>query len=193
MLKGITTTLMAVLLAAAAVAAQTTTQSPAPAPTQSPATSQPATPSPNPSSASAAAGSITLVGCLMKEDEVPGRRSNVAERAGVLEDYILTDAQTASETGSGSSTAGATGTSGSASATSNISKMYKVEGIPDERLKSLVGKRVAVSGSVDADDRREVAPTGTSGAATPTTPDDDMPEFEATSIREVPGSCTAAR
>jgi hypothetical protein len=192
MLKGTTTTLMALLLAAAAVAAQATTQTPAPAPSQTPSTSQPATPSPNPSSATA--GSITLVGCLMREDDVPGRRSNVAERAGVLEDYILTEAQTASETASSSGTAGATGTSGSASATSNISKMYKVEGIPDEKLKSLVGKRVAVSGSVDADDRREAAPTATAGAATPTTPDDDMPEFEATSIREVPGgSCAAVR
>jgi hypothetical protein len=195
MLKDTVSTSIAVLLAAAVAIAQTPSSPQSSSPSQQPstssqqpATSQPATPSP-----SAAAASITLVGCLVREDQVPGRQPNIAERAGVLEDYILTDAQTASETGSASGTAGATGTSGSASATSNISKMYKVEGIPDERLKSLVGKRVAVSGKVDADDRREAAPTGTAGAATPRTADDDMPEFEATSIREVPGSCPAPR
>ena len=38
----------------------------------------------------------TLVGCLYREDQVPERKPNIAERAGILEDYILADAKTSS-------------------------------------------------------------------------------------------------
>jgi hypothetical protein len=145
---------------------------------------------------SAQPASIVLSGCLKREEQVPGRQPNIVERQGVMEDYILTNASRAA---SGSS--GAVGTSGAAGTTSgapaNISTQYKVEGIPDERLSQLVGKRVEVTGRVDADDARE-APAGTSGAAgaaRPATPaaGADMPEFEAVSIREVAGSCDEAR
>jgi hypothetical protein len=172
----------------------------APAPSQSQQPTQPQTqsgttaPTPQTGTASRASGaSMTLVGCLQNEDAVPGRRSNVAERAGVLEDYILTEAKPASDSSATAGTAGTSGSSASSASAGNISASYKIEGIPDERLKSLVGKRVEVMGRVDADDAREVAPTGTAGAATPRTPDDDMPEFEATSIREVAGSCSSAK
>jgi hypothetical protein len=155
--------------------------------------------------------SVTLVGCLQKEENVQGRQPNIAERAGILEDYILTSAQMASSAGSTPGASGATGTSGTAGATAgtsgstaaagtaagasaNISSKYKLEGIADEKLSSLVGKRVEVSGRIDADDAREVAGSGAAGtsgsaAATPRDADDDMPEFEAVSIREVPGTC----
>ena len=33
----------------------------------------------------------TLTGCLYREEQIPGRKPNVAEKAGVLEDYILAD------------------------------------------------------------------------------------------------------
>ena len=36
------------------------------------------------------ARAVTVEGCLMREADVPGRRPNIAERAGVGEDYILT-------------------------------------------------------------------------------------------------------
>jgi hypothetical protein len=130
-------------------------------------------------------GTVTLVGCLVREQDIPGRKPNVAERAGVLEDYILTSASRAP---GGAGTPGATGTSGS----SNISTMYKVEGIADDKLKDLLGKRVEVTGREDADDKREVSPSAAPGAATPATPDADMPEFEASAIREVPGTCPSA-
>jgi hypothetical protein len=69
--------------------------------------------------------------------------------------------------------------------------MYKVEGPSDEKLKALVGKRVEVTGRID--------PEGGPGAK-PGTPRPDkglgpdqinLPEFEATSIREVSGTCPA--
>ena len=34
----------------------------------------------------------TLAGCLYREDSIAGRKPNVAEKAGVIEDYILFDA-----------------------------------------------------------------------------------------------------
>jgi hypothetical protein len=177
------------------VAAQTQAPAPQQQPGQQPTTQQPDRAQPpaaprqpagqEPSTAQKPA-TITLAGCLLREQDVPGRKPNPAERAGVLEDYILTEAKAAA---SGSPSAPApTGTTGSASA--SISSMYKVEGIADEKLKAMVGKRVEVTGRVDADDKRETKPSsGAAGSATPRSSDADMPEFEATSIRELPGNC----
>lgn len=127
-----------------------------------------------------------MTGCLYRENQIPGRTPNVAERAGVLEDYILADASMASGAARPGATAGATGTSGTSPSAGN---MYKVESIPDDRLKTLVGKRVQVMGRID--------PQGGSAAGGPTadkspSPDQiNLPEFEATSISEVSGTCPA--
>src|SRR5215208_6026423 len=63
----------------------------------------------------------TLAGCLYREDQVPGRKPNVVERAGILEDYILADASVAN-TAKPETTPRATGTSGTMPASGN---MYK--------------------------------------------------------------------
>ena len=114
-----------------------------------------------------------------------GRTPNVVERAGVLEDYILADATMPPATRPGTPP-GAVGTSGAVPSTGN---MYKVENIPDERLKALVGKRVEVSGRIDPED------AGLGGASTrdrgPGPDQVNLPEFEASSIREVGGTCPA--
>lgn len=155
------------------------------------ALAQPQPPPPAPTRPPAASGqkpTTTLSGCLYREDQIPGRKPNVAERAGVLEDYILADASVAGAQPKPGSTPGATGTTGTAPASGN---MYKVEGLPDEKLKALVGKRVEVTGRID--------PEGGPGA-TPGTPRPDrapgpdqinLPEFEAASIREISGMCPA--
>jgi hypothetical protein len=130
----------------------------------------------------------TLVGCLYREDQVPGRKPNVAERAGVLEDYILAGASTAGTQTKPGATTGATGTTGTKPTSGN---MYKVEGPSDERLKALVGKRVEVTGRIDP----EGSPGAKPGAPQPDRglgPDQiNLPEFEASSIREVSGTCPA--
>ena len=171
---------LAPVLTAALAAAQ--------APQGAPQPQQPPRPSPEMPPPPARAPQITLVGCLYREDQVPERKPNVAERAGVLEDYILADATMLSGEAQPGATAGATGTAGMAPASGN---MYKVEGPSDERLKVLVGKKVEVLGRVD--------PEGGPGA-TPGKPRADrgagpdainLPEFEATSIREIAGTCPA--
>jgi hypothetical protein len=44
----------------------------------------------------AAKPATTITGCVYNEKDVPGRAPNVAERAGVLEDYILAERCTSS-------------------------------------------------------------------------------------------------
>ena len=130
--------------------------------------------------------STTLTGCVYREKDVPGRAPNVAERAGVLEDYILADVKPAS----GSE---AVGTSGTTATSGKAHSMYKLELIADEKLKAAVGKRVEVTGRIDAE-----AGDKTASPSTPSQTDKaigldtiDLPEFEVTSLREVPGTCPA--
>ena len=163
-------------LAAFLTAAFAAAQAPPQTPSQTTTTVQPTT---------------TLTGCLYREDQVPGRKPNIAERAGVLEDYILADATVASAQQQPRPTgAPATGTSGTQPSTGT---MYKVENIPDERLKALVGKRVEVAGRIDPEGRGVL---GVGGGVKPDRglgPDAiGLPEFEASSIREVSGKCPAA-
>jgi hypothetical protein len=134
---------------------------------------------------------VTLIGCVYKEQDVAGRTPNVAERAGVLEDYILAQVEEKSASASG---AAAVGTSGS---TGRGSKMYKLELIADDRLQAMVGKRVEVTGKIDAE-AGDTAGRATGTAGTAGQPDRsagpdrvELPEFEVSSIKEVEGTCPA--
>jgi hypothetical protein len=153
---------------------------------QQPQSQQPQSPS---NMQSKTASPVTLSGCVYREQDVPGRAPNVAERAGVLEDYILAEVTPSQPQGTPStSTPGAAGTSGTVKA----GTMYKLELIADEKLRAVVGKRVEVTGRIDAEAGDKTAPA-------PTTPTDraigrdrvDLPEFEVTSIKEVTGTCPA--
>jgi hypothetical protein len=179
---------LAASFAGAAVSAQS------PTPTQQP----PATERPEATEAQdaqtpqrpAMGATTTLSGCVYKEEDVAGREPNVAEGAGVLEDYILAEVKPSSESPSTSSTPGAVGTSGAAG------RMYKLEQIADERLKSFVGKRVEVVGRIDAEagdaaaNRAEGAAVGRGDASAG--PDElNLAEFEVSEIRGVAGDCPA--
>jgi hypothetical protein len=136
------------------------------------------------------AATTTIQGCVYNEKDVPGRSPNIAEKAGILEDYILV------ASAAPGATAGTTGTTppATAGATGSMAmKAFKLEHADDDKLKTLVGKRVEVTGRVDAEAGDKTA--GTAGA--PATdrnmgPDQiELPEFEVTSIREVAGTCPA--
>ena len=135
--------------------------------------------------------STTLTGCVYREQDVPGRAPNVAERAGVLEDYILADVMPNPQ---GTSPTGTSGTAG-ASGAEKARVMYKLEKIADEQLRAMVGKRVEVTGRIDA----EAGDKPLTSATPPTTQTDraigrdrvDLPEFEVASIRETTGACPA--
>jgi hypothetical protein len=134
--------------------------------------------------------STTLIGCVYEEKDVPGRAPNIAERAGVMEDYILAElspAEAAKPTGTA-------GTAGAATATTY--SMYKLERAADSELKAMVGKRVEVTGRIDAEAKDA---TGQPPQSAQTNRTDrvvghdriDLPEFEVTSMRAVSGSCPA--
>jgi hypothetical protein len=137
---------------------------------------------------SAQTASTTITGCVYQEKDVPGRAPNLAERAGLLEDYILAELTPAEA-------ARPTGTSGSAGNPSTYS-MYKLEKASDSELKALVGKRVEVTGRVDAE-AGDAA--GQPSASVQTNKTDriighdriDLPELEVSSIRPVAGNCPA--
>jgi hypothetical protein len=117
---------------------------------------------------------------------VPGRAPNVAERAGVLEDYILAEVRPASAP----SAPGTAGTSGTKAAS-----MDKLELIADEKLRALVGKRVEVTGRIDAEPG-DAKPPATAPPASQTDKaigrdKIDLPEFEVTDIKEIAGTCPA--
>jgi hypothetical protein len=162
------------------VAAQTPQTPP---PQNPPAQAQPPASTPQPQA------TTTLQGCVYKEADVPGRTPNVAEKAGMMEDYILVASPASGTAG----TSGTTPPSATAPA-SAPGKAYKLEQIADEKLKAVVGKRVEVTGRVDAEGGDRA--TGTAGA--PPTADKsvgpdkiNLPEFEVTSLREVEGTCPA--
>ena len=156
---------------------------------QSTGSQTPQTQTPQTSASQQSMATTTLKGCVYKEEAIPGRTPNVAEKAGVMEDYILVVSDQAATSAPGTATP--TGTSGAASA----HKAFKLEKIADERLSAMVGKMVEVTGKTDADnDTAKNRATGTGG----TTPDRslgpdkiELPEFEVTNIKEIEGTCPA--
>ena len=179
---------------AAAVMAMTISgvaaQTPPPTPPQNPPQQTPPQ-TQAPTGSMQTATTTTVTGCVYKERDIPGRTPNVAEKAGVLEDYILvasTDTSSATAGTSGTTPPATAGTTGSAALKH---KAFKLEKIADEKLAAMVGKRVEVMGKVDAE-ASDTKPAGTPAADRSMGPDKlELPEFEVTSIREVEGACPA--
>lgn len=176
---GFGSALAGMMLMAAGAAAQTPQPSTPQSPPQNPPTRQ--TPTPQ-SQRTDQAQAITIEGCLVREADVPGREPNIAERAGIGEDYILTNTRMIK----GTAPAGRTATTQRAGdqpvGTSGTSTgMYEIDGIDDEQLKPHVGRRVQIDGTFDdLDEARE---------ATDRDDNDDLPEIEASAIRPASGSC----
>jgi hypothetical protein len=174
MLAMVAAVMLSVGAAAQSSTGATTTQTPSgTTPTQTPG-AQAQKPAPTPT-----AGAVTLEGCLVQEKDVPGRSPNIVEKAGIMEDYILTDSKVVS--GSAPSSPGATGTSGAAATgTSGATARYHVKGLSDDRLKPMLGRRVQVEGRLQDLDK-------------PTPGSTDLPDIQATTIRQVSGECPASK
>ena len=133
---------------------------------------------------------VTVEGCLVREQAVPGREPNVAERAGVMEDYILTSVKfvKGSPHASAAGTRGATGATGTAAGeTAGTSGMAKadtkleIRGIDDEQLQQFVGQRVQIEGKLDPSDFAERAHEKSSASGEKS---GDLPELHGTVIRK---------
>jgi hypothetical protein len=113
-------------------------------------------------SARAQAGqTITITGCLKEEKDVPGLKPNVAERAGVSEDYILTNVKMAASSK----------VSGIALAT-----RYEVEGPSNDELKKHINHQVELTGTIT-----QPTPAG----------NDETADFKATAVKMVAATCAA--
>jgi len=118
----------------------------------------------------------------MREQDVPGRKPNVAERAGVMEDYILTNAKVVKGTAPKSSASATEKEAGQPTGTSGVASapMYDVKGIDGDRLKEFAGKRVQIDGTFADLDKNS------SAAAT-----EDLVDIRGTTIRAASGECPA--
>lgn len=140
----------------ATVSAQTPTQAPPPTSLSTPAASQ------APAGQPTTPATLSIVGCLKDEKDVPGLKPNVAERAGITEDYILTEVKAAP----------ASAVSGLA-----LGTMYEIEGIAEAELKKHLGHQVEISGRItDAGGTRDRK---------------DVPDFNATSLKMIAATCPA--
>jgi hypothetical protein len=142
---------------------------------QAPAPGQPTTPAATADQAKA----VTVEGCLKREADVPGGQPNVAERAGIGEDYLLTSAKVVKgnppEAAAGRSADQPTGTSGARTT------MFKLQGLDDARLKDHVGHRVQIDGRFE---NVEAARSGSAGGK--------LVGLRATEIRHISATCEAA-
>jgi len=198
----------AAICATAMLSAQTPATGAAP---QIPPAVQSARPSPQSTTTDRAAESpVTLTGCLVREQNVPGLPPNDADHAGRMDDYILTEASSSSPEAAkpGSSAPGAVGTSGTAStATAHNGAMFKIQGLSEMQMKPLAGKRVEVVGLMTANAQSsktaEAAKTPAVGSGSQTQTGTEAnagrgeektawSNFAASSIRELPGSCAMA-
>jgi hypothetical protein len=192
-------------------AEQPRTQQPAPqSPTPQTQTDQQRATAGTQSASNAAERILTLTGCLQAEKDVPGRRESVTERAGMGEDYILTNVKM----GQGAATSGI-----------GLGSMYQLKGgsVKESELKNHLGHQVEVTGSIEnmSDIRGGMAgrstgstsgtggttagstsgttagsTTGTEGrgartGATTAEGNSNLPNFEATSIKMIAATCPA--
>ena len=159
-----TGTLTALTIAGAITLNAQTPQAPSPSPQAPPQVQQPMRDAARTGTADQA---ITITGCLKAEKDVAGLKPNVAEKAGVTDDYVLTNVKIAA---------------GSAVSGIGVGPMYEVEGISEADLKKHVGHQVELMGSIAA-----TAATAAGAAVT------DAPDFNATSLKMVAATCPAVQ
>jgi hypothetical protein len=166
---GVLTMRAKLMTVAFAAAAAMTLNAQTPQPQSAPTPQTPPRPSPTvPQDAAKAAQAatnqtITITGCLKDEKDVPGLKPNAAERAGVMNDYVLTDVKM-----SPSSSVSGIG----------VAARYEIEGIAEAELKKHVNHQVELTGQAVQ------AATGAAASA------DDAPDFKATAIKMVSATCT---
>jgi len=118
--------------------------------------------------------SVTIEGCLQPEEKIPDRKPSALDKAGILEDYILTSTKVVKGS-----------TPQSDAATRTDSTRYRVIGIKDDELKKHLGKRVQVDGEMAG------LEGGTMIAKDPVGMGENLPQLKAKTIRDVAGTCTA--
>lgn len=130
--------------------------------------SQSRQPAPDRPRAATDAAPATVEGCLHREADVPGRKPDLVERAGIAEDYILTETRVVKGGTAASNDATARGT------------LYDVQGLSADQLKSNLNKRVQIDGTLARQDRASRTAQGKA----------DLPELNGKAIHAVSGECS---
>ncbi len=152
------TSLMTVAVATFATAVTLNAQTPQTPQTQQPQTQPPASrpadrQQPTTDSQRQGAGQvITIVGCL-KDEKSSGGSPNVAERAGMGEDYILTNVKM-----SGSSNVSGMGA---------LASRYQIEGISESELKKHLNHQVEITGTISHSGRSGSGMSGMGSGSRP--------------------------
>ena len=135
---------------------------------------------------------VTVAGCVQKEADVL-KRPAAAGNVGMGDEFVLTSAvlnppPAAAEPAAPARPDEPAGTAGS----SGPGKVFRVTGDTENELKNYMGQRVEITGAFkqEADAKRELSPTGTSGAtATADLTPDKTPEITIATIKPASGSC----
>jgi hypothetical protein len=145
---------------------------------QPPGQQRPATPGAQGNLQSMIGQTVTVTGCLAQESSVAGQTPNVAERAGVAPDYILTNVQLRSASPSGATGApgttgaagatGATGTPGApapaAGPTGGAGMSVKLKQVDNDEMRQNLNKQVEITGRLQAASSGATGASGASGA-----------------------------
>lgn len=138
-------------------------QAPQSTPTPQPPDNRQPTITQTPTRAQAANPSVTITGCLQEEKAVPGLKPNIAERAGVTNDFVVTNVKI-----SPSSSVSGIG----------VATKYEVEGIAEAELKKHLNHQVELVGQIVQAESADK---------------DDAPDFRATSMKMLAATCAAAQ
>jgi hypothetical protein len=167
--------------------AQTTEQAPAqPAPRTQ-------TAAPAPQTGSAAGQTVTVVGCIQREEDYRkaqnlGKGGAAGTGVGAGNEFVLANATMGAASGAAGAATGTTGVAGSA---------YELTGPNEGKTSQFVGKRVEITGMLKPAETSGGAPTGGPTAGAPprgvdvTSSDLKLRELEVTSVKEATGACPA--
>ena len=115
---------------------------------------------------------VVVEGCVVPEREVKGHASDVAERIGFNEHFVLFAAKVIE------------GRAPEVAAAPSGPPIYVIAGLTDEQLDVHVGRRVRIDGTFGSIDR----------GATPADPKNaDVVDLTVSTIRQVPGDCSIPR
>src|SRR5215471_1020010 len=135
----------------------------------------------------------TVVGCVQKESAVL-KRTPIAGNMGMGDEFVLTFAKPAPPPGADEPKPDVapppepTGTSGSAS---NFGTVYRLTGDKEKDLKSYVGQRVEISGTVKEKEKTTDAMSSIGTSGKDLTPSNTA-EITIDTIKPLSGACTPA-
>jgi len=137
----------------------------------------------------AQAPTINVTGCVQKESSVL-KRTPIAGDVGMGDEFVITNVKPAAAPGADEPkpdvTPEPTGTSGSAG---NFGMVYRLTGDKEKDLKSFVGQRVEVTGTVKDKDKAADAMSSVGTSGKELTPENTA-ELTITDIKPVGGACS---